>query len=256
MPMTKAASVQAQVDSELASHLETLSGEATFERWREQYLTEGLVKVREICPPGLWLRFTAEAYALLERYSVRQDVRVATTGNSPRRLISVRRSYIDQHGSIIPALYRSTVLHRFLANITQDPVLICPYEDEQFVISFLGQPGDTHGWHWDDYSFGLVWIVESPPPEQGGFVQCVANTRWDKDDPKLWSAFIGNSIRSYAFASGDLYFLRSHSTLHRVYPLRENSRRIIVNMAWASAADFDRQITHETTEAVYTDVPA
>ncbi|HXZ02240.1 MAG TPA: hypothetical protein VEI03_19760 [Stellaceae bacterium] len=254
-PGTAVDPFQAQVDRELAAHFEGLERDATFERWRERYLAEGLVRVREICPRGVWAHFAAEAQSLLDSYSVRQDIHVATTGGSPRRLMSVRRSYINRYGRLIPALYRSSVLRRFLANITQEPILICPYEDEQFVISLLSQPGDTHGWHWDDYRFGLVWIVESPPPELGGFVQCVAGTEWNKNDPQLCRAFIEKPIRSYAFDPGDLYFIRPDTTLHRVYPLQGSSRRVIVNMAWAGTADLGRTITHETTEAIYTDRP-
>jgi hypothetical protein len=60
-----------------------------------------------------------------------------------------------------------------------------PYEPEQFVITALDQDGDTHGWHWDDYSFALVWIIDCPPVAYGGFVQCVPHTEWDKNDPRL-----------------------------------------------------------------------
>lgn len=238
----------------LASHLENTVTDEMVSRWRDIWLSEGVVKVREICPPALRREFDDEAERLLRAFSVRQDLKLPTTGNSPRKMITVRRTYINAHGNIIPSLYRSRVLMNFLSRITGEPVVLCPFDDEQFVISCLQEPDDTHGWHWDDYSFGLVWIIESPPVEMGGFIQCVPNTQWDKQDPRLHEVFVNNPIRSYDMASGDLYFLRSDTTLHRVYPLQGPTRRVIVNMAWASISDLDRSVTHETTDVIYTDL--
>ena len=41
-------------------------------------------------------------------------------------------------------------------------------------------------------------------------------------------------------------------TLHGVYPLQRPSQRPILNLAWASVADWSREVVHETTDEVYT----
>src|SRR3546814_4571113 len=45
--------------------------------------------------------------------------------------------------------------------------------------------GDTHGLHWGDYSFALIWILQAPPIEVGGLLQCVPHTSWNKEKPRV-----------------------------------------------------------------------
>jgi predicted 2-oxoglutarate/Fe(II)-dependent dioxygenase YbiX len=55
-----------------------------------------------------------------------------------------------------------------------------------------------------------------------------------------------------ALAPGDLYLMRTDTTLHRVYPIT-GGRRVIVNMAYAAARDLARPITHETMDSLWSD---
>ncbi|MDC0710242.1 hypothetical protein POL68_17325 [Stigmatella sp. ncwal1] len=211
----------------------------------------GLAKVSNLCPEPLKKKLAEEAEDLLERHARRRDMRFAETGNTPRKLSNVRRQDILEHGGVIPQLYGSEVLLSALSRITGGPVLPCPYNDEQYVITQIHQPGDTHGWHWDDYSYALVWIIDCPPVELGGFVQCVPHTKWNKSSPRLCEAFIDRPIYSVALAPGDLYFLRADTTLHRVYPLLKACRRVILNMAFASSANLEKPVSHETMDALW-----
>lgn len=90
------------------------------------------------------------------------------------------RRDISEHGRVVPVVYSSTALRGAPSEIADDTVFECPYEPEQYVITELTAVGDTHGWHWDDYSFALVWVIDCPPVEHGGFVQCVRKRRGTK----------------------------------------------------------------------------
>jgi L-lysine 4-chlorinase len=248
--MTGAVSGQ-QIDALFEAHFAATISEEMIAGWRKRFLEEGLVFVPQACPPDLLAAVLAEVDRLIEGYAVRQDFMMPATSNTPRRLRSVRRSYIAENSGLIPAVYRSPVLLGLASRIAGEEVVLCPYEDEQFVISRLTERGDTHGWHWDDYAYGMVWVLEAPPLEDGGFVQCVPGTQWNKQDPRLYETLCSHPIRSYAAKSGDLYFLRSDTTLHGVYPLQRPSRRTILNLAWANRADLDREVSHETTDNLY-----
>ncbi|MEU6674041.1 hypothetical protein [Streptomyces sp. NPDC046925] len=167
---------------------------------------------------------------------------------------NVRHREISAHGSVLPAVYRDAAFLKALAIIAGEPVLECPYEPERYVITELRHSGDTHGWHWDDYSFAVVWVVACPPVEHGGFVQCVPRTHWNKADPQLHRQFIGRSIHSFELGPGDLYLLRADTTLHRVYPLTRG-RRLIVNMGYASRADLGKSVSHETMDSLWNEAP-
>jgi hypothetical protein len=163
---------------------------------------------------------------------------------------NVRHDQIKAFGSIIPALYSVPALREVLTIIAGEEVLECPYQPEQFVITALDQPGDTHGWHWDDYSFALVWVIDCPPVTDGGFVQYVAHTEWDKNAPQLHRWFVTRPIYSIELVPGDLYLMRTDTTLHRVYPITAG-RRLIVNMGYASHDDLIKQISHETMDNLW-----
>ncbi len=127
----------------------------------------------------------------------------------------------------------------------------CPYAGEHYVISRLRKSGDTHGWHWDDYAYGFVLILEAPDYREGGFVQAVAHTAWDKRNPDVHGALLASQVRSYAFAPGDAYVIKTDTTMHRVYPIRGNAGRTIVNTTWANAADLATPKTHETNDLLF-----
>ncbi|HAE46017.1 MAG: hypothetical protein CMO30_05475 [Tistrella sp.] len=242
----------AELDDLLARQIEAVVTDDLLARWRARFLAEGLVVVSEICPPEVMAALRAEVERLIAGWAVRRDIRLPTTSNTPRKMNSVKRDYIARNSALVPLLYRSKPLLDLATRIAGEEVVLCPYDDEQFVIARLTEPGDTHGWHWDDYAYGMVWVLEAPPVEDGGFIQCVADTRWDKADPRLHEILCSRPIRSYALKSGDIYFLRSDTTLHGVYPLQRPSQRTILNLAWASVADWSREVVHETTDEVYT----
>jgi hypothetical protein len=53
---------------------------------------------------------------------------------------------------------------------------------------------------------------------------------------------------------GELYLMRTDTTLHRVYPIRAG-RRLIVNMAYASRADLTKDVSHETMDTLWAGGP-
>lgn len=221
---------------------------------RQQFSYLGQATVSFVVPDPVKAAVAAEVNSLLDSAGVRREMRFDETDRTPRRMRNVRRQEIAEHGSVIKEIYRSSTLLELLAAVANEPVHLCPYQPEQYVITGLEKEGDTHGWHWDDYAFALVWIVECPPVEDGGFVQWVPGTTWNKDRPAISRAFTSRPIYSAELAPGDLYLMRTDTSLHRVYPLR-NGRRRILNMGYASTADLSKDLSHETMDRLW-DVPA
>src|SRR5882757_6508419 len=132
----------------------------------------GFVKIPFLLPADVKSEIAKEVEELVERYGVRRELAFAETGATPRRMRNVTRSEIDAHGHVVPRIYLSHDILAALQRVAGEEVHPCPYEPEQFVITELEKSGDTHGWHWDDYSFALVAIIACPPLEEGGFIQC------------------------------------------------------------------------------------
>jgi hypothetical protein len=204
---------------------------------RQQFERDGFIIVREAVPDELRQAIRAEVFRLLEEHAERRDLRLATTGNTARRMSVVQSEKIGAGSELIRAVYNSPSLRRVLHSVAGAPMLSCPSIDEEFLITRQDHPGDTHGWHWGDFSYALIWIIEMPPVEAGGMLQCVPHTRWDKENPRINEHLCSNAIRTYGFRSGDLYFLKTDTTLHRTVPLNRDGLRIILNMTYAGHTD-------------------
>jgi hypothetical protein len=243
--------VSTSISHELAGHL--ISGNATLtelELAQRDFLHHGFVKVPFLVPASVKKIVGDEVEHLIREHSVRRDLVFAETGNTARRMRNVRYHEITRHGAAIPAVYSSPLLHTALQTVAGEEVLECPYAPERYVITELTQPGDTHGWHWDDYSFALVWVIDCPPLQDGGFVQCVPRTTWNKQDPQLHRQFTTQPIHSHELQPGDLYLLRTDTTLHRVFPVTRG-RRLIINMGYAANRDLTKPISHETMDNLW-----
>lgn len=235
-------------------HADEGVSEAALTAARQRFSYLGQATVSFLVPEVVKQAVAAEVNSLLDTAGVRRDLQFVETDDTPRRMRNVRRQEVASEGSVIKEIYRSRALLDLLAAVVNEPVHPCPYEPEQYVITGLEKEGDTHGWHWDDYAFALVWVVDCPPVEDGGFVQWVPGTTWNKQEPSISRAFTSRPIYSAALSPGDLYLMRTDTSLHRVYPLRDGRRRIL-NMGFASTADLGRDLTHETMDKLW-DGPA
>ena len=216
---------------------------ATLFDLRGRLARDGFALVSDVVPAELKQRVRAEVLRLLDDHAERRDLRLRTTGGTPRFMSVVRSEIIAQQGETITALYGCPALVSALERIAGERPQPCPAADENFLVTRQEKVGDTHGWHWGDFSFALIWIIETPPLEHGGMLQCVPHTRWDKTDPRINEYLCANPIRTYGFVSGDVYLLRTDTTLHRTVPLTSDATRIILNMTFASEADLRRGLT-------------
>jgi hypothetical protein len=217
-----------------------------------EFAGASVVRVTELFTTTVFDDLEREAERLVASHGVRREFRMRPTGGTPRRMTNVAQAAIEASSPLVQRLYDNLLLRDVLASIARAPVFDCPYRPERYVITKLHQVGDTHGWHWDDYSLALVWILKAPPVEAGGIVQCLPGTRWDKRDPKIISQFVDHPIRSYHFVSGEAYLMNARTTLHRVYPLVcEGAERLILNCAFALTEDISDDVSHETVEQLW-----
>lgn len=246
------AALTAQFDERLTRHYaETFQDKAELLTLSQHYRREGYVKINKLVPEDLRQEVSKEVYDILDLHAKRIDLEIKETGNTPRKMSTVSQKNMAQTGTLIPALYESPVLMGFLSQLAQQPVLQCPWEEEKYIITRQEKVGDTHGWHWGDFSFTVIWIIEAPSLEYGGILQCIPHTNWDKQNPRTHEYFLNNTIKSYGHKTGEIYFLRSDTTLHRTIPLNADKTRIILNTCWGSESDQKKEPTHETMHVMF-----
>jgi hypothetical protein len=220
---------------------------------RRAYEPEGFLEVPNFAPPEVRAAVAQEVEHLLETAAQRRDVTVASTGNSPRRYAALGRDAIVEGSTVLSAIYRVPALLRFLAGVTgEDEVIHVPHEPEEMLVTRMSEPGDSHGWHWDDYPFAMIWLVEAPAAEDGGTVEFIPHTSWDKDDPRIDEHLAEYEIRRRNPRTGSIYLLKADTALHRIAPIeREGAVRTVLVWSFATPADRERQVSHESMADVY-----
>ncbi|NNH71737.1 hypothetical protein HLB23_18030 [Nocardia uniformis] len=207
---------------------------------RNRLAETGMARLGFLLPHQVKRALAAEALELVEHHRHWGELLPGGTepvDDPPRHRIEVPPQAIATHANLIPQLYDCDVLRRNLSVVAAESVLPCP-EPRRYAVTRVHHD-ELPQWHWDDYSFALVLVVECPPLEEGGFVQTVAHTHRDRQFPDVHRTLTRNPIHSWELHPGDLYLMRTASTLHRVYPF-EHGRRTIMSMCFATRADLDR----------------
>jgi hypothetical protein len=239
------------IDELFTQHIAANFSGDRLELLQQQFREEHVVPLRQFCPPALFGPLRDEAFGIMERFGVARDFVLEITDKTPRHMTTVGQPIIKDHGPLIHATYFSPVLKDFVSKVVGEEMFTCPYPGEHYVISRLQRSGDTHGWHWDDYAYGFVLVLEAPNYRGGGFVQGVPHTSWDKQNPDVHGALLKSKVHSYAFDAGDAYLIKTDTTMHRVYPIRGSGRRTIINTTWANASDLSTPRTHETNDILF-----
>ncbi|MFV3288678.1 ArpA protein [Pseudomonas sp. NY11955] len=213
---------------------------------RHCFERDGYLKINNLIDEVIVKAISDDVKYLLANHAKRRDVHIESTGDTPRYLSNVPQECIESNGRYIPLAYKSNYLMSLIECIVGEEVIPTPWKWDNYIINCQHKTGDTHGWHWGDYPFTIIWVVDAPTIECGGLLECVPHTRWDKKNPRIESLLVENKIDSYFHQSGDVYLLKADTTLHRVKPLTKSVDRIILNTTWERTRDKDRQVEHET----------
>lgn len=244
-------SLETRIETRLKDHLDCPTWCSSIASRRNSLTRDGYVRVSDLLPEDLKEEVRAEARQIVELFERRIDIRVPETYNTQRKLGSVNVRDIRQHGTIIPRLYDSPQLRRGLNEAAGHQVFDCDWENERMTMTRQTKLGDTHGWHWGDYQYALIFIIDHPPIDHGGMLQCVPHTTWNKSNSDIFRILTENPIATYYHEGGDIYFFRTDTTLHRTYPLEKEGTRIILNFTYDGPDGIDRQRSHETQSAIY-----
>lgn len=237
----------------LSKHFD--DNQSKFRAWREEMGNHHCVNLGvDFLPQALRDALRNEANTLLDQVSERRELTIESTGRTPRRYRSVGRDAVAEHGVFTPGLFHAEALHEALSAIAGETIHRVPYAPEEFIINNQMSSGDTHGWHWDDYSYALIHVVEAPNPMVGGRVEFIANVPWNKDDSEqcVRDALENRVVKSLHVNTGETYFMKSNTTMHRISPLLGETNRIAIILSFASDEDLvDPTIEHTTMESIY-----
>ncbi|WP_407835214.1 hypothetical protein ACE1OC_00415 [Streptomyces sp. DSM 116496] len=213
---------------------------------RARFVTDEFLEFPDFGPAELREQLDTEVVSLLDNHGVKRRINVARTGNTPRFMEVVGRKTIVEESETVPQTYHSQALRSFLAELTKEAAILpVPFEPEEMVISRLAEQGETHGWHWDDYSYALVWIVEAPAEEAGGSLEYIRDTAWDKTNPRIEEHLANGTVERRHPATGSAYLLKADTAMHRVAPLTsEGARRVILCFSYATPAEVDKTVDH------------
>lgn len=217
---------------------------------RAHFARRGYAELSRALDPALFGRLRELTEAAFAGFGRRRDFIMPATGNSPRSYTLVPREGLVAQGACIPALYRDATLLALIEDVAGVPVRPVPYVPEEFIAARYERAGDTHGWHWDDYAFALVLVLEAPDESGGGSLEFLRGVPWDKARPDVERHVREGRVERFHPRANTAYLLRTDTTLHRVTPLTRPAHREILCLSYAAPEDFARDITHETLEAL------
>jgi hypothetical protein len=245
-----------EFEAQIQNHLENLPTQLST-GLRHQFQREQAVKLEHLVPKSIANELQREAHELLATHGKRREMVLAATGGTPRSYTSVARDHIYSYNGVVRKIFECDALRNYLSMVAGEPLFRVPYEPEEYIINSQNQSGDTHGWHFDDYTYALIWIVDAPGPFDGGRVEFVNFTEWDKAAPReqLISLLSERTVQSMHVPAGTCYLMKARYVLHRVSPILNNAKRSVIVYTFATAADLqDHTISHETMEQIY-DLP-
>jgi S-adenosylmethionine decarboxylase proenzyme len=197
----------------------------------EVFRTNGIVDVTGLVSDDTFAAVRSETMRLLEPL---------------RGVALVRGAGVSEHSRLVRDLYTSRELLAPLEAIAGERLFPCSDRDDALLVTQHCGRGDALDWHWGSGSYALVWIVEAPPLDCGGLLQCVPNTPCAPQKPDVLCHLVGNPIHTYYFRTGQLYLLRTDATLQRTIPLTKDVARITLSMTWVSKAALDRALDGDT----------
>lgn len=240
-------------NEEIVNHINSLRPEKV-DLWRRIYESDHFVILSDVLPASIFDDFVAEARFLLSQNAQRREMNIEESGNTKRAYDSVAQSVIRKEGVFIPAVFDSDEFLSLISEITNQKLHRVPYVPEEFIINSQSKPNDTHGWHWDDYAFAVIWCIDECDPLLGGRVEYVPNVHWNKQNTEqhLINILKSRTVNSVHLRKGECYLMKTNTCLHRVSPLTGPSKRSVVVMTYASDSDLsDTSITHKSMEQIY-----
>lgn len=146
---------------------------------------------------------------------------------------------IAEH-SPLRGLYDSADFQGFLCHVLGEQALY-RYADPLSSINLnYAEQGQELGWHFDNSSFAITLMIQSP--EAGGSFDYITNLRNSSEGEMNYDGvgevLDGNAgFETMSLGSGDLALFRGRDSLHRVTPVIGDTTRILVVLAYNTAAD-------------------
>lgn len=241
----------APVHEMVEHHLVSGEFRATIPALRQSYQQDGFAEIAAFMPDEVFHGALRELEDLFDGQSRRRDTSIEQSGGTPRRFTTLSRDVIARGSRIIPAVFESSALRTALEEIVDEKVLAVPYEPEQYIATRLHEAGDVHGWHWDDYTWALVWIFKMPDEGNGGSLEYIKDVPWDPQNPRVEEFVAAGPVIRRHPTVGSAYLLKAGTALHRVSPLSYAAERMMLCFSFASVADLDGERGHESIQALF-----
>ncbi|MFO1069144.1 MAG: 2OG-Fe(II) oxygenase [Geminicoccaceae bacterium] len=158
------------------------------------------------------------------------------------RLVAAERSYLPAHkkgGTVayetlcaraptVLALYLGEPLRELVSRLVGVPVQPTPLHDQSSLsVLFYDRPGDHIGWHYDhNFYRGRHFTLLIPLVNRGAGADGLSAARL--------VARLGDAERQIATPPNSLVLFEGARVLHRVTPIGEGERRIVLSMTWCT----------------------
>jgi hypothetical protein len=158
------------------------------------------------------------------------------------KLVRPERSYIPAHkkggavayetivarAPMLAALYQSREMREIVSRLVRVPVMPTPLNDQSSLsVLVYDRPGDHIGWHYDyNFYIGRHFTVLLPVVNHGSNPAGLSHARL--------TAKLAGGERDIATPANTLVVFEGARVLHKVTPIIENERRLVVSMTYCA----------------------
>ena len=142
---------------------------------------------------------------------------------------SVSRFDLDRLAGQFKQLYEFPPLNDFFCFLADRPLMQCPHEDPHtYALYYYTEPGDHIGYHYDtSYYRGARYTVLFGLVDDSS---CELEAQLYKDDDSRPTETIALKL-----TPGKLVFFNGDKLYHRITPLGENERRIVLTLEYLTS---------------------
>ncbi len=173
-------------------------------------------------------------------------------------LDAVGQVVIGADDDVIRRIFEQDSVRGFLGGRSSEELYLCPYGPDEYAIRSPAKPDEAKGWRFDDYTFALVWVIDTPDQSNAGKVEYVNFKDWQRESSgeQLCELLSTRQVRSLYIPAGACYLMRRSTAGPRVTPPAEGSKRTVIVHTHASDHDLrDDPISQIRSGFIYEDRP-
>ncbi|MGD1855266.1 MAG: hypothetical protein ACFB2W_13565 [Leptolyngbyaceae cyanobacterium] len=207
----------------------------------QDFRKEHYVCIKQFMPLLLQTGVRGEIAELLPRGSLVMST-TDVQGTETLKILKIFSRDIESKSTIIPALYYSQILRKFLSLIADSEVIPYSFRDQSISIVHTVKADYHEDWEQIETGYQLVWFIEVPRLKTGEALEFnkISSEQLEHSISNDSDVLSESYTQQQFYRLGDAFLLKHGNTLFRFPPLANGAERIVVTMNFSDGLKFKK----------------